>query len=206
MGRKSPSTAWLHRRFGQAMLLDFFIVIFPTSVYLSVKQRIDYLAFAVAAVLFDTAFCSAYFLYRGYLVARARRRESSSLALHGRLMQCGIMMSMSILPQRLLQLYLTFMRRSGSRPFGDQGAFADDPGAHQLNYTLSIMVTSILFVLCGHFSDGPRGGIWIACIGSEHAEEAFGSARPSQHERMLWRSRWLIYIFIYKVLTYWFSA
>merc|ERR1712113_495039 len=116
-----------------------------------------------------TAFCTLYFLVRGWRVARLRR-TSKSLQLHGRLMQCGIVMSMSILPQRLLQLYLTSQLKH----------------THQLNYTISILVTSILFVLFGHFLDGPRGGIWIACIGEENAEEAYGSARPAAFEFWFW--------------------
>ena len=100
---------WLHRLMGKAMLLTFFIVVFPTSLYLSALQRIDYLAPAVAAVLLDTASCTAFFLYRAWRVARTAvpHRNPKSMALHGRLMQCGTMMGMSILPQRFLQFYLT---------------------------------------------------------------------------------------------------
>ena len=78
------------------------------------------------------------------------------MTLHGRLMQRGIVMSTSILPQRLLQVYLT----------------AQIKIHHQVNYTVSILVTAILFVLFGHFQEGPRGGIWLASIGAKNAEEA----------------------------------
>jgi len=101
-------------------------------------------------------------------------------------MQCGIVMSMSILPQRLLQLYLTMQTKDN----------------HQLNYTVSILVTSVLFLLFGHFVDGPRGGIWFACIGAENAEEAYGSARAGPIERWTWRLRWLLYMALYKVLRW----
>jgi len=106
------------------------------------------------------------------------------MQLHGRLMQCGVVMSMSILPQRLLQLYLTSQLKQ----------------YHQLNYSVSILVTSILFVLFGHFVDGPRGGIWLACIGPENAEEAYGSAKASAMERWAWRLRWLTYMVVYQGL------
>lgn len=182
--RKSPDLAWAHRRTGQAMLGLFYAVVLPTSLYLTVMQRIEWLSLAVAAVLLDTAVCTSYFLYRGWRVARLRR-NSKSLSLHGRLMQCGVVMSMSILPQRLLQLYLTMQLKN----------------YHQLNYTVSILITSILFVIFGHFLDGPRGGIWMACIGAEHAEEAYGSAPPSKFERWLWRLRWLLYALLYKALN-----
>lgn len=182
--RRDPETAWRHRRAGEGMLGLFFIVVFPTSLYLTMLQRIDWLAPAVGAVLLDTAFCTFYFLFRGWRVARLRQ-TARSLALHGRLMQCGILMSMSILPQRFLQLYLTMQLKTH----------------HQLNYSISILVTSILFVLFGHFFDGPRGGIWMACIGAEHAEEAYGSAKASPIERWAWRTRWLTYMACYSVLN-----
>mmetsp|Transcript_100796 Transcript_100796/g.314225 ORF Transcript_100796/g.314225 Transcript_100796/m.314225 type:complete len:347 (-) Transcript_100796:56-1096(-) len=186
--RKHPESAWRHRRAGQAMLGLFFSVVLPTSLYLTVLQRIDYLSCAVGAVLLDTAFCTSYFLLRGWRVGRLRR-TSKSLSLHGRLMQCGVVMSMSILPQRLLQLYLTAQLKSH----------------HQLNYTFSILVTSILFVLFGHFFDGPRGGIWISCVGAENAEEAYGSARAGPLECWAWRLRWLAYMAVYRALR-WFLA
>lgn len=181
--RKRPETAWIHRRTGQIFLLLFFSVIFPTSLYLSALQRIDHFAPAVAAVLLDTAFCTMYFLFRGWRVARLRSTPRS-LSLHGKLMQCGVMMSMSILPQRLLQFYLTMQVK----------------GHYQMNYSLSILVTSILFVLFGHFKDGARGGIWLNCIGTENAEEAFGSLRASAPERWAWRLRWLAYVLVYYTL------
>jgi len=177
--RRSPELVWAHRRMGQAMLLVFFVVVFPTSLYLTFRQRVDWLSTGVGAVLLDTAFCTAYFLYRGWRVVR-RRRTSKALGLHGRLMQCGVLMSMSILPQRFLQLYLTAQFK-----------------AHQLNYSISILVTAILFVVFGHFLDGPRGGIWMACIGREHCEEAYGSAVPSAAERWAWRLRWVAYSVLY---------
>eukprot|EP00439_Symbiodinium_sp_Y106_P033158 s3948_g3.t5 len=81
--RRRRDLAWIHRLAGQAMLLLFFLVVLPTSLYLSALQhlgdrgpkhprRIDVLAPAVAAVLLDTAFCTAFFLYRGWRVARLR--------------------------------------------------------------------------------------------------------------------------------------
>eukprot|EP00933_Yihiella_yeosuensis_P027516 TRINITY_DN2140_c1_g1_i1.p1 TRINITY_DN2140_c1_g1~~TRINITY_DN2140_c1_g1_i1.p1 ORF type:complete len:355 (+),score=30.64 TRINITY_DN2140_c1_g1_i1:29-1066(+) len=178
--RKSAATAWIHRLTGRLFLLLFFIIVFPTSLYLTAFQRIDYLAPAVGAVLLDTGFCTAYFLYRGWRVARLRLSQKS-LTLHGRLMQCGIVMSMSILPQRLLQLYLSIQLQNHP----------------QVNYSASILVTSILFVLFGHFKEGPRGGIWMTCIGLENAEEAFGSARPSMVEVWFWKLRWLMYMALY---------
>ncbi|CAJ1350180.1 unnamed protein product, partial [Effrenium voratum] len=138
--RKRMHTAWVHRWAGKVMLLVFFLLVLPTSLYLSALQKIDYLAPAVAAVLLDTAFCTAFFLYRGWRVARLRLTPKS-LALHGKLMQCGVMMSMAILPQRFLQLYLTLQLKI----------------SHQANYSVSILVTSILFFVYGHFQDGPRG-------------------------------------------------
>lgn len=82
--RQSPA---LHRLTGvEVMLLLFFLIVFPSSLYLSALQRIEYWAPAVAAVLLDTAGCTAFFLYRGWRVARLRA-TSESLALHGRLMQ-----------------------------------------------------------------------------------------------------------------------
>jgi len=185
--RKSPMLSWVHRRSGQAMLGLFYSVVLPTSLYLSFKQRIDFLAPAVAAVLLDTATCTSYFLLRGWCVAR-RRRNSDSLALHGRLMQCGVLMSMSILPQRLLQLYLTCSQRFN----------------HQANYTASILLTSVLFVYFEHFLDGPRGGVWLSCIGPDNQEEAYGSARASWLERMAWRSRWAIYAITYFCVRRWY--
>jgi len=179
--RKHPESAWKHRRAGEAMLGLFFSVVLPTSLYLTALQRIDYLSPAVAAVLLDTAFCTTYFLFRGWRVGRLRR-TSKSLTLHGRLMQCGMAMSMSILPQRFLQLYLTAQLKSH----------------HQVNYTISILVTSILFVIFGHFLDGPRGGIWISCLGAENAEEAYGSATAGPVERWAWRLRWLVYMVAYQ--------
>ncbi|CAL1139846.1 unnamed protein product [Cladocopium goreaui] len=106
--RQSPA---LHRLTGVVMLLLFFLIVFPSSLYLSALQRIEYWAPAVAAVLLDTAGCTAFFLYRGWRVARLRA-TSESLALHGRLMQCGVMMSMAILPQRFLQFYLSMQFRT----------------------------------------------------------------------------------------------
>lgn len=181
--RKHPESAWRHRRAGEAMLGLFFATVLPTSLYLTVLQRIDYLSPAVGAVLLDTAFCTTYFLLRGWRVGRLRR-SAKSMSLHGRLMQCGVVMSMSILPQRLLQLYLTMQLKD----------------YHQLNYTISIMVTSVLFVLFGHFLDGPRGGVWLASIGAENAEEAYGSARAGPLERWAWRLRWLAYMAAYQAL------
>eukprot|EP00439_Symbiodinium_sp_Y106_P033266 s3948_g3.t10 len=103
--RRRRDLAWIHRLAGQAML------------------RIDVLAPAVAAVLLDTAFCTAFFLYRGWRVARLRA-SSKSIAVHGKLMQCGTMMSMAILPQRFLQLYLT-MQLKGHHQAGlrEEGKF-----------------------------------------------------------------------------------
>ncbi|CAK8995916.1 unnamed protein product [Durusdinium trenchii] len=177
---------WLHRLMGKAMLLTFFIVVFPTSLYLSALQRIDYLAPAVAAVLLDTASCTAFFLYRAWRVARTAvpHRNPKSMALHGRLMQCGTMMSMSILPQRFLQFYLTMHLKM----------------SHQANYSISILVTSLLFFVYGHFFDGPRGRIWVQCIGAEHLEEALGRRQTGSVERWLWRLRWVIYVGAYYLL------
>eukprot|EP00439_Symbiodinium_sp_Y106_P033237 s3948_g3.t7 len=160
--RRRRDLAWIHRLAGQAML------------------RIDVLAPAVAAVLLDTAFCTAFFLYRGWRVARLRA-SSKSIAVHGKLMQCGTMMSMAILPQRFLQLYLTMQLK----------------GHHQVNYSASILVTSILFFVFGHFQKGPRGFIWMNCIGSDNAEEAFGSRHASPLEQWSWKLRWLAYVPIY---------
>jgi len=178
--RRRRDLAWIHRLAGQAMLLLFFLVVLPTSLYLSALQRIDVLAPAVAAVLLDTAFCTAFFLYRGWRVARLRA-SSKSIAVHGKLMQCGTMMSMAILPQRFLQLYLTMQLK----------------GHHQVNYSASILVTSILFFVFGHFQKGPRGFIWMNCIGSDNAEEAFGSRHASPLEQWSWKLRWLAYVPIY---------
>lgn len=187
--RKTPQLVWIHRRTGQAMLTLFFAVVFPTSLYLTIMQHVDWLSPFVGAVLLDTAICTAYFLFSGWRVVQASRTPRS-LALHGRLMQCGIVMSMSILPQRLLQLYLTAQMRTH----------------HQLNYTVSILVTAVLFVLFGHFKEGPRGGIWMASIGTENAEEAFGSAMPSSIERRLWRSRWIVYVVVYILIREWIGT
>lgn len=183
--RRRRDLAWIHRLAGQAMLLLFFSVVLPTSLYLSALQRIDVLAPAVAAVLLDTAFCTAFFLYRGWRVARLRA-SSKSLAVHGKLMQCGTMMSMAILPQRFLQLYLTMQLK----------------GHHQVNYSASILVTSILFFVFGHFQKGPRGFIWMNCIGSDNAEEAFGSRHASPLEQWSWKLRWLAYVPVYYAMRF----
>lgn len=183
--RRRPETAWVHRRAGEAMLGAYMFVVFPTSLYLTVLQRIDFATLAVGAVLMDTAVCTTYFLVRGWRVGRLRR-NAKSLSLHGKLMQCGLLMSMSILPQRFLQLYLTAQYKL----------------AHQMNYTVSILVTSILFVLFGHFVDGPRGGIWLASIGQENAEEAYGTATAGPIEKWAWRTRWLTYMFLHRLLRY----
>lgn len=179
--RQSPA---VHRCTGTVMLLLFFLIVFPSSLYLSALQRIEYWAPAVAAVLLDTAGCTAFFLYRGWRVARLRA-TSESLALHGRLMQCGVMMSMAILPQRFLQFYLSMQFRTFP----------------QVNYSASILVTSVLFFVYGHFFEGPRGRIWAQCIGAEHLEEAFGSRQPSMWERYMWKFRWLAYVPIYYLLS-----
>jgi len=183
--RKSRDLSWIHRRTGQAMLTLFYVIVFPTSLYLTVMQRVDWLSPAVGAVLLDTAFCTSYFLYRGWRVVRLSH-SARSLSLHGRLMQCGILMSMSILPQRFLQLYLTAQLKSH----------------HHVNYSVSILVTAILFVLFGHFWDGPRGGIWLASIGADNAEEAYGSAVASSFERYAWRSRWVVYMVSYSAIRH----
>lgn len=181
---RKRQTAQLHRLTGMGMLLLFFVIVFPSSLYLSALQRIEYWAPAVAAVLLDTAGCTAFFLYRGWRVARLRS-SPQALQLHGRLMQCGVMMSMAILPQRFLQFYLSMQLRM----------------SHQVNYSASILVTSILFFIYGHFFEGPRGRIWVQCIGAENLEEAFGSRHPSMWEKYLWKFRWLAYVPIYYILS-----
>lgn len=183
--RRRPETAWVHRRGGEAMLGVYLLVVFPTALYLTVLQRIDYATLAVGAVLMDTAVCTTYFLVRGWRVGRLRR-NAKSLSLHGKLMQCGLLMSMSILPQRFLQLYLTAQYKL----------------AHQLTYTISILTTSILFVLFGHLVDGPRGGIWLASIGQENAEEAYGTATARPLEKWAWRTRWFTYMFLHGLLRH----
>ncbi|CAE7237293.1 unnamed protein product [Symbiodinium natans] len=183
--RRRRDLAWIHRLAGKVMLLLFFFVVLPTSLYLSALQRIDILAPAVAAVLLDTAFCTTFFLYRGWRVVR-RRASSKSLMVHGKLMQCGTMMSMAILPQRFLQLYLTMQLKN----------------RHQANYSISILVTSILFFVFGHFQEGPRGFIWMNCIGMDNAEEAFGSRHASAVERWSWKLRWLAYVPIYYAMRF----
>jgi len=194
--------SWVHKRCGQAMLCLCFSVVLPTSLYLSLNQRILFLAPAVRAILLDTMVFTGYFLYRGWRVIRTRLTADSS-CVHGRLMQCGVIVSMSIVPQRYLQLLLTGVRLAIlaiSKRFW--------PGAstlalsHQANYTVSVLVTAILFIVSGHASEGPRGNVWLACIGEEHAEEAFGSARASLLERWVWRLRWLAYVLIHHFFTY----
>merc|ERR1712227_336128 len=93
--------------------------VFPTSAYLSFNEKIKFLSPVVFAILIDTAVCATYFLYRGWQVAR-RCQCPESLALHGCLMQCGILMSMAILPQRFLQACLSAFRMAMLR-FSKQG-------------------------------------------------------------------------------------
>ncbi|CAL1138234.1 unnamed protein product [Cladocopium goreaui] len=179
--RQSPA---LHRLTGVVMLLLFFLIVFPSSLYLSALQRIEYWAPAVpwrgddptmdiqrvAAVLLDTAGCTAFFLCAA-LWEDARHQWSESLALHGRLMQCGVMMSMAILPQRFLQFYLSMQFRTFPQAGGGMLDMDDCRTKHQVNYSASILVTSVLFFVYGHFFEGPRGRIWVQCIGAEHLEE-----------------------------------
>lgn len=179
--RRTPEGAVRHRWVGKAMLLLYLTVVLPTSLYLTMLQRVAYMSAWVGAVLLDTAFCTSYFLFRGWRVARCRINGGKSLTLHGGLMQCGILMSMAILPQRMLQLVLS----SASR------------GTPQLNYSVSVLSTSLVMILYGHFSNGARAAMWIDFIGEENLEEALGSAEASALERWAWRLRWPLYVFIY---------
>lgn len=200
--------SWVHKRLGYSFLLIYWLAVWPTSLWLGLHQRVERLGPVVTAILLEIAMSAAYFFWRGFVVARARRHGDSSLVLHGKLMRCGLVMTMAILPQRSLQFLLTLVwwlltlvhQRFCLPFFGPASAYchwAPTTHAHQVNYTLSMIVTSNAFVWYGHFFDGPRGWVWRGYLGKEHAEEAYGSVIPGRVERYCWLGRWLVYVAAY---------
>jgi len=203
-----------HRLFGYVFLLVYWIVVWPTSFWLGLNQRIEHGGPIVTAILLEIVVSSGYFFWRAFRVVRLRRRGTISLVLHGKLMRCGLVMTMAILPQRLIQLVLTsfwwvayLTRVYVCKPiFGSEStncvASANLQG-HQMNYTYSMIVTSIGFVVCGHIKEGPRGRIWRQYLGDEHLEEAYGSLKASSLERGAWLARWPIYCCCYFAFNPW---
>ena len=94
-----------HRALGYAFLALWTFVVCPTSAYLSLQIQGDTIWGTLAVVtLLDVTFLSAYTFYRGWRLARRRRRGEHSLTLHGNLMGLGLLGTMSQIPQRLILL------------------------------------------------------------------------------------------------------
>ena len=114
-------TRWprVHRLSGAVFLLDWALIVGPTSFYLSLVIRGDSLFGTLASMsLLDVTFLSYYFFWRAFRVARERDRTpgsakgARSLQLHGNLMGFGTMATMNQLPQRAIMLSLMAIREA----------------------------------------------------------------------------------------------
>jgi hypothetical protein len=228
MGKRLRRT-WprVHRLSGAIFLLDWALVVGPTSFYLSLVIRGDGLFGTVASMsLLDVTFLSYYFFYRAWRVARERDRTpgsakgARSLQMHGNLMGFGTLATMNQLPQRVFMLLLMAIRELAylllRHVIGSPGGailvreWLTDPAMFGLSMFLGPIVTLATI-------DGPRtpwfrkasvrNPLYHVFWGASDAEER--EMYPYEAEacaaRWRWRSRVLVFALARGAATSWWS-
>lgn len=200
--------AIVHRAAGYVFILLFVLIVGPTSFYLSLCLRGKYGGLLVSCMLIDVTVLSYYFFWRALQVARHRRRGSASLANHGRLMKCGLLMTMFQVPQRALMSGLLVIKKMllSFRDVFDSYSTVDSSSGSPLDvlilsdqsvYTISMAYYSIVILTiggsCSHLVIGPRSVLWADLIGAANHDEAYGSKEVGVFEAWAWRLRWLVY-------------
>jgi len=192
--------AWIHRRCGQAALIFWFLVVGPTAAYLSLYcspgphgKQLAMAGFSFISL--DTTLYASYFLWRGWLVALRRKRGADSLTLHGKAMRIGVVISMSILWQRPVQLAVICVRKLLLLmvPYLPHAVASTVFGiaTHVLDHHVILSVTTVFpYAFASMFMlDGPRS-IWVIKmmdLNNADCEELFGSLQPCLLENALWR-------------------
>ena len=228
MGKRLRRT-WprVHRLSGAVFLLDWALIVGPTSFYLSLVIRGDSLFGTLASMsLLDVTFLSYYFFWRAFRVARERDRTpgsakgARSLQLHGNLMGFGTMATMNQLPQRAIMLSLMAIREATHWllrhvvhvPGGAAlvREWLTDPTMFGLSMYLGPAVTLAMI-------DGPRTPWFHQTAEKNSLRDVFwGSSEAEEREmypyevdacamRWRWRSRVLVFALARGAATSWWS-
>jgi len=188
--------AWIHRRCGQGVLILWFVSVGPTAAYLSLycspgPSQVAMAGFSIISL--ETTLYASYFLWRGWLVALRKKRGADSLALHGKAMRVGIILSMSILWQRPVQFAVICVRKVLLVMLPYVSDAVADVTANVLDHHVILSLTTCFpyAFLFTCMLDGPRSIFVVKVMGLNNLEyeELFGSPYPCLPELLFWLCR-----------------
>mmetsp|Transcript_89228 Transcript_89228/g.186481 ORF Transcript_89228/g.186481 Transcript_89228/m.186481 type:complete len:384 (-) Transcript_89228:13-1164(-) len=200
----------IHRLLGVTTTFLWFFVCGPTAFWLSLhvglgkaQSQFFMTMFAIAGM--DTTIWAYYYMIRGWICIRKRRRGPDSVYLHGRLMRMGISMTMLILFQRPLQFLgiclrwvvlgcVSLLPSSSAKEYLQW--FFEIVLDHNILLAITTMHPQTLLIA---IMDGPRSEVGMVLIGVAHDSyeeiiDAFGNASPKWYEKAFWRFRYLAFL------------